>query len=303
MMKYLLVSELSALIVRKKSLTIVGEHRLCEIEAKVSTHPTGMIAKASSDTKKAMGVLWTHDKDLVVLYDDDDDEMSDEDAVSHDMFSYFDLGNRDERANRHSIASVNSTQTDSSSQTTTSYPIESVDVYLKRKNLQGVSLHDYKSVVAYKGSTMLGLTDTENGTTITKLSHRAIDLGKETIPNEYRIEEITMWNGRIMLMTTDHKLVVLDNDWEVSTIFGREVLAEIEIPGGMLGMEDGCLLVSDCRREGSLHMYELIGEQLEKKWTCFGLVEPTKICTDRYGNIYTASASQSVIYVISPSGK
>ena len=243
--------------------------------------------------------MWTHEKELILLFDGLPDSYDGVDLLR----ILDDLEESEDAHNRRSMSSSTLTSQNSvaSQQLQAHRHRESLAAYLKHKNLQARCARSDRSVVAREGKMLFGLVDHENGTDIIQLTGHT----SETIPNPFHIQQITIWKDQefMLLEPKDHKLFVMGSDWQVSAKFGSELLDDIEVVGGILGLKDGGLLVSDCKPDGSLQRFELVGEHLEKQWTCNGLVEPTKICTDNYENIFVASATESTIDAISPSGK
>ena len=250
----------------------IERYRMCELEAKVSTNPIGMSVKASAQNLgKCVSVLWSHEKELILLFDGLPDSYDNVDLlrILDDLEE-----SEDARKGRSMSSSPLTSQNSVASQQSQAHRHrESLAAYLKRKNLQARCARSYRSVVAGEGKMLLGLVDHENGTDIIQLTGHS----SETIPNQFHIQQITIWKDQefMLLEQKDHKLFVMGSDWQVSAKFGSELLDGIE----------------------------LVGEHLEKQWTCNGLVEPTKICTDNHENIFVASATESTIDAISPSGK
>ena len=208
-------------------------YRMCELEAKVSTNPIGMSVKASAQNlRKCNSVLWTHEKELILLFDGLPDSYDGVDLLRI-------LEDLEESEDAHKGRSMSSsTLTSQNSVAPQQSPAhrhrESLAAYLKRKNLQARCARSYRSVVAREGKMLFGLVDHENGTDIKQLTGHT----SETIPNQFHIQQITNWKDQefMLLEQKDHKLFVMDSDWQVSTKFGSELLEDIEDVGGILGL-------------------------------------------------------------------
>lgn len=66
---------------------------------------------------------------------------------------------------------------------------------------------------------------------------------------------------------------------------------------------DNTILVSNCSAEGVVSKYKLFDNKAELVWMCEGLQNPSAVCTNEDGLIFTGSELGTTISMISPSGK
>lgn len=186
-----------------------------------------------------------------------------------------------------------------------------LDDYLRKIHHTSSTVNNACSMVEFKGK-VIALVNDKNGSIIEEYARDDEGKPASVFPKrvktayqhvDFTITHLTTWTNKKLLMTKDKKLVTNEETDVFNAVFGKEVLEDIEAIGGMLGTDGGDLYVTNSKPDGSLHKYELHGDQLVDTWRCDGLVDPTTIQTDSHGNILVASASAKLIYCISPSGK